>query len=158
MIDTSITKSRNVNWLPREVEKLKRDYRSGKKIKVIAFELGRSATAVTKFLHRAGISRQCPRKGERKVPTTPTIKRKILIMENDKREKICSNVVEFQCVLDYLRKKGHIVYRVQGMIPNFTIDEEVFVLNSKLITKMRLLLLANRIRVEEREQIFEIDD
>ncbi|MDR1475909.1 MAG: hypothetical protein LBI20_01135 [Holosporales bacterium] len=49
-------KRRN-SWTIAEFEILRSGFSSGKRIKTIAYEIGRSMTAVNKFISRSGIQR-----------------------------------------------------------------------------------------------------
>ncbi|MDR2598281.1 MAG: hypothetical protein LBC25_00950 [Holosporales bacterium] len=49
-------KRRNA-WTIGELEILKHGFKSGKRIKTIAYEIGRSMTAVNKFISRSGLER-----------------------------------------------------------------------------------------------------
>ncbi|MDR1475882.1 MAG: hypothetical protein LBI20_00995 [Holosporales bacterium] len=57
-IDGLLSKHKRRNaWTKAELEILRRGFLSGKRIKTIAYEIGRSETAVHKFLSRSGIHR-----------------------------------------------------------------------------------------------------
>ena len=148
---STATKFRKISWLPCDIEKLRKDYENGKRIKVIAFELGRSATAVAKYINRAGFSKKSKNRNK---ACQLNFTRLVNLPDNLPRKP---ELTSFETVLKYLRDKGHTVYQTHQIIPNLLVDEDVYLFNTKLISKSRLLLTANRMRIEERQPIFEID-
>ncbi|MDR1034717.1 MAG: hypothetical protein LBL32_02170 [Holosporales bacterium] len=58
MMGAFVSKHRRRNaWTIAEYEILKNEFMSGKRIKIIAYEIGRSMTAVNKFISRSGLQR-----------------------------------------------------------------------------------------------------
>jgi hypothetical protein len=150
-------KKRNISWKKEEIEKLKNDFQSGKRIKLIAHELGRSTSAVLKFLSRSGLTKRNINKTFNN-DQKRTIREKVPLQSKTLLFNKKVNKSNFSDVLRYLKSKGYNICKMPEIIPNLIMDDEIFQMNSKIITKTRLVLLANRLRVEEKEKIFEIEE
>lgn len=144
-------------WTNEEVEKLKKDISNGKKIKNIAFELGRSHTAVNKYISRLGLT---TRQNTKNVNSKKiTRKKKDFSLPEHIRNKVYGNeqVVDFSKVILYMRLIGYKVSKNNSFQSIFYTDEE-YKLNNKPISKIRLLLLANRLRAENNLPIFKTSE
>lgn len=146
-------------WTTEEISKLKADYAAGKRLKTIASELGRSLSAINKAVTRLAINRRNPRvfsdKKNIKLPIYRS-KQQNIISKNINTQ----NVVSFITITRYLQSKGFTISKFSDPIVGncYKNEEEVFKVDNTLMTKMKLLLLANRIRVEEKEPIFSLRD
>jgi hypothetical protein len=140
-------------WTPDEIEKIRSDFGSGKKIKVIASELGRSMTAVNKFLSRAGIRQK---KRKKYVPS-----RRRMTQDSSCWIPIPPSLPEyseFNDVVLYLREKGHDVRRLLSSSRATLFEGATCMIDGRPISKVKLLLLANRLRIEAGEPVFKVVD
>jgi hypothetical protein len=139
-------------WTPDEVEKARIYFLDGKRLKTIANELGRSVTAVNKLLSRAGIRpKNSPRrKTKQKLKEIVPIVRKIW-------DPIERNHDDFRDVIFYIRKKGYNL-GVNNLFQKIFFENAEYVLNGKPISKIKLLLFANKLRIEEKQPIFNIPE
>ena len=144
-------------WKNEEIEKLKKDFLSGKKIKNIAFELGRSHTAVNKYISRLGLRKK--RTTKNISPSKIAVKKKDFSLSEHIRRKVYNNeqIVDFSKVILYMRLLGYKVSKNNSFQSTFYTDEE-YTLNNKPISKIKLLLLANRLRSEENLPIFKTSE
>jgi hypothetical protein len=142
------------SWTTNEIEKVRADFMSGKKIKVIASELGRSLTAVNKFISRSGL-RNNKRPRERISVTGD--RHQISVNRNALQETFCYNPIkydDFSDVILYLRENGHNITRVKSL---FASNCE-YMLNGKPASKANVLLTANKLKTEEWKPIFKVAD
>ncbi|MDR2666574.1 MAG: hypothetical protein LBB34_00435 [Holosporales bacterium] len=141
-------------WTHKEIEMLKTGFKDGKRIKILACELGRSVTAVNKFLSRAGIRNK---RGSITVHTGKKEKKRVFEVSRATLNRIYHD--EFQTdffeVVRYLKAAGYKITKNESQCGVFYNDEE-YTLNGKPTSKMKLLLLANRIRTEKRQPIFSV--
>lgn len=148
------------SWKPEDVAKLRVDYAAGKRIKTIASELGRTASAVNKTLTRLSIMRRSPRRvfsAKKYISLVPYYdKQKEDITKISNTQK----AVSFVTVAKYLQSKGFTISKFSDpIIENcYKNEEEVFKVGNIPMTKMKVLLLANKIRLEEKEPIFSSKD
>ena len=144
-------------WSNEELSKLERDYNSGKRLKVIADELGRSLSAVNKFISRSGLRKN----GASRKRQTSFIKRES--PNNNTNLKNCQHKINkykqrnssFEDVVKYLISKGYCISEYNGIIKN---GEEAFLLFDKPINKLQLLLIANKLRLEENLPVFLVNN
>jgi hypothetical protein len=142
-------------WTSDEIEKIRVDFANGKRIKVIASELGRSLTAVNKLLSRAGIrGKGQPRKGcavpvKRNRPPS-----RVLEIFDEYKPKDFSKFVE---VILYLKKRGYDIDRTYSL-SMVHCEKGGHLLNGRPVSRTKLLLLANRLRSEEGQPVFKIAD
>lgn len=146
-------------WTMEEISRLKAEYAAGKRLKTIASELGRSLSAVNKAVTRLAINRRNPRVFSDKKNIKLTIyrnKRQNIISKNINTQ----NTVSFVTITRYLQSKGFTISKFSDPIAGncYKNEKEVFKVDNTLMTKMKLLLLANRIRIEEKEPIFSSRD
>ena len=139
------------SWTIEEFEAVRDGFLKGKRIKVIADELGRTLSAVNKFLTRSGIRkkteivRTCKKKCG--FPSKPDVVR---YKENKDSRAAC-----FSEVILYLKSKGYLV--IKDNYKNMFYTDAEYRLNNKPISKIKLLLLANRLRTEDKKPIFILD-
>ncbi|MDR1488447.1 MAG: hypothetical protein LBI26_01760 [Holosporales bacterium] len=144
-------------WSHKDLEKLGNEYIAGKKIKIIAAELGRSYSATNKAISKVfGIERT--QKGIAKSRTKIAYDNKqSKKYARDAREEKNHTVknVDFTVIKKYLTSKGYKVHKFSGPSHNFYLNEiEIFTVQNKPMTKLNVLLLANKIRIEEQLPIF----
>ncbi len=145
-------------WSTAEIEKLKTNYAAGKRIKIIAHELGRTPSAVNKTITRLGITRRFKKITIRRLTTlqyrTNSIQNKTAPAKVDKKN------VTFATITKYLQSKGFNIskYHSPTNFNVFDINEEIFKVGNTPMTKMKVLLFANKIRLEEKQPIFSSKD
>jgi hypothetical protein len=142
------------SWTSKEIEKVKTDFTNGKKIKVIASELGRSLTAVNKFISRYGL-----RKGKkyREKRSNANDRHKIPVTRQTFQETFCYKPIEyddFGDVISYLRANGYNIIKVKSL---FT-PSCGYMLDGKPVSKANILLVANKLKTEEWKPIFKVAD
>ena len=146
------------SWTFGEFEKLKKDFVDGKRIKKMAVELGRTESAVNKFLSRSGIrknngvKKQCCNRNNKPIKLKSTSSNSVSAKTSTQNEIF----VRFEAVLSYLESK-HVVITKNTENSKFFRDED-YKLGDRPASKMKLLLLANRLRLEERAPIFIVTD
>lgn len=147
------------HWTSEEINKLRTDYAAGKRIKIIANELGRSMSAVNKTISRLAITRRNIRvlstKRYIKLATYPKKE------NNPIRKKFPEkNNVSFITITKYLKSKGISISKFSNPIIEhcYKNEEEVFKVGNIPMSKMKILLLANRMRIEEKAPIFSSKD
>ncbi len=173
--------SRLREWTSAEIEELKASFLKGEKIKIIAKHLGRTPTALNKALSRFGIrSSRKPEKIKVKSyvnwsehKTRPIMTpdcfdhSRILLKDSSKEEdnpfyprssiqavkeryhcqKDVEQWVSLDKIINYLERQGHRIAIKNAEQDSYEVDK-------KPATATCLLLLANRLRVEERKPIF----
>ncbi|MDR0695415.1 MAG: hypothetical protein LBF56_01415 [Holosporales bacterium] len=156
-MDTSFFDQRNKRWTLKETAILKNGFKEGKCLKQLAKEMGRSETAVNKFLSRSGIRGKC-RGAYRKLFLTSAEKMKKFEISAKTLQKVYKNELQADIsdVVSYLRSHGHVVdnhiprqYRFLNISADFIID-------GRPILKEGLVMRANKLRIESREPIFSI--
>lgn len=142
-------------WTVEEIEKLRNRYAEGNRIKLIAKELGRTPSAINKALSRLSISRR-----NTKIFTK---KRNIKLHSNHTSKTIPQNETtktqvnaSFLTITKYLQSKGFQVSRFSdSVISNcYKTPGEIFKVGNTPMSKMKLLLFANKLRLENKEPIF----
>jgi hypothetical protein len=157
---------KTTQWSSDDLAKLEKDYASGKRLKVIAAELGRSVSAINKLITRAGIRKNtAPRTNHReqifqKQNRLQTTTKAAQDQHNNafaEEKKIYSEYgASFEKVLEYLAKNGVIVTKnVRPFVKKYFHDA-VFFVNNRPVSKAELLLIANKIRIEQRLPIFRV--
>ena len=133
-------------WTQKEIDFLKKEFENGTQIKIIASKIGKSETAVNKFLTRYGIR---PRK---RYNTKCNIKRSIQSnIDNLRWLSVINDVVDFTEVIKYLKSKG---YKISNVASDSNIQ---YLLNYYPVSKIKLLILANKLREEENKTCFKVD-
>lgn len=172
---------RFMEWTSTEIEQMKQAFLQGEQIKIIAKKLGRTPTALNKALSRFGV--RPPRK--KNLPSSiPTVDWKRYLLPQDVKEDSLivlpspslDNVsssnknsepdffktrrylkeknsawVPFSKITNHLEKQGYRVTCLDAKQGQFELDK-------KTVEKSYLLLLANRLRVEEAKPIFLVDE
>ncbi len=158
--ETNVKKSNNLKkkWTKSEVDFLKKEFKNGTKIKLIASKLGKTETAVNKFLTRCGIR-----------PKTKTISRNKYMLSNDIKRHVknsttypgwislLNDFVDFNEVIRYLRGKN---YNISSIVPEhmkLIYPNSQYMLNGQPVSKSKLLILANKLRENENKNSFKLD-
>lgn len=130
---TTISKKR---WSVSDLSTLKREFRNGTQLKVIARMLGRTETAVNKILSRKGIRYDFS-------SVTPALQ-----------------VSNFIKIIHYLENKHYKITRIdqafQKCEGRYT-EACNYKINNVLTSRTRLIILANKLRIEEGLPIFKLN-
>jgi transposase-like protein len=147
-------KQRSNSWSNEEKILVKLGFLSGKRIKTIASEIGRSETAVNKFLSRSGI--RCKRQKTQTKQSKQLREQKPMQseLETPLVDKIQANIL---FVIDYLKRNGFKISKLSQQPYTPQLLGYDYLCNGKPITEAKLLLFANRLRVENNMPIFCID-
>jgi hypothetical protein len=147
---------RNKRWTMEEATALKDGFTNGKRLKLLAQEIGRSETAVNKFLSRSGIRGKC--RGTYKRQFWIEDKQKKYELTNEISHKVYKNEIQsdFSDVLEYMRSRGHKISRTLTKQYKFFKISADFIMDGRPISSMKLLMQANKLRVEEKKPIFSI--
>ena len=127
---------RNRAWTQEEIDVLRTGFNAGKLIKIIAVEVGRSTTAVNKFLSRSGIR---TRRWSIERVHAPSVK------FAEHKVAACTAIGKtssLEKVIIYLQQNGYTV----SESPNPTIGG--YFLDNKPISSIKLLIIANKLREE----------
>lgn len=140
-------------WTPEEIATIKSSFLAGKRVKIIANEVGRSQTAVNKFLSRSGIrTRRWTIEKAKPVPHSKIFN----IPSQSLREVRNTEVIaDFNDVLRYLKQNG---YAISKNSKREFSPMDNYAINEKPISEVKLLLLANRLRCENRQPIFSVPE
>jgi hypothetical protein len=168
-------------WTSEEIEEMKIAFIQGEKVKGIARKLGRTPTALNKALSRFGV--RTPRKNKVIQREAPVDWRRYLLpkgmkceqpillpeensyqsivskkrvekdfLKNRKRLKATDSIwVSFSRIINYLERQGHRITPIDSELGQFELDR-------KPVEKGYMLLLANRLRVEEAKPIFLVNE
>jgi hypothetical protein len=155
------TNARRSQWTDEEITLLKYKFAAGKRIKTIAEEIGRSETAVNKFLSRTGI-RARKKSRDMFAELTSSQKRQNrseISMGSDATNQMYPDEVQagINDVVSYLKSKGYRISRFHTrdrLRRNRTYGDYVY--DGHPISGIRLLLFANRLRTEEKLPIFTV--
>ena len=141
-------------WTSEEISLIRTGFLAGKLVKTIANEVGRTPTAVNKFLSRSGI-----RTRRWTIDRTKTKISSIDIavnMKQQKRQLETNEVVsKFQEVVGYLKANGYTVSKNEQS--SFT-PMCHYTLNNVPTSNVKLLLLANRLRCENHQPVFAVPE
>ena len=157
--------TRFTEWTPSDIEQMKIAFLQGKAIKVIARQLGRTPTALNKALTRFGIRQNRKPKinpaypnwrrywneqisSDHSVDDAPSetfLSNRFYLKSNDPRW------VPLEKVIGYLEKQGYRVSCHQTSSGDYQID-------GRIVKAHQLLLLANKLRMEERKPIFMVSE
>jgi hypothetical protein len=140
-------------WSKADVEQLEKYYAAGKRIKIIAQKLHRSPSAVNKAISRYGLIRRCQRMNFSRRTKFFGDTRQLELNNSIQRGKKFVDVVT---LTRYLESKGYVISKSTDFAKNIfcCAKEEIFTVNNVPMTTMNLLLLANKIRIDERQPIF----
>lgn len=144
-------------WTEKEIDILKSGFSQGKLVKTLANELGRSPTAVNKFLSRSGIrTRRWKIMKVIKAKPEELKYNKTLSLEQSKSHVSNKNNT-FIDILNYLKNRGYSISRISSENNNHLSDEK-YLVNNKPYSDLKMLLLANRLRTEEHKSIFSVSE
>ncbi len=138
-------------WTDEEIDTIKSGFLAGKLVKIIADEVGRSPTAVNKFLSRSGIRQRRwtidKQAKARKVEEFEVSRETLNKVYSD---RIISN---FHDVLEYLKENGISISKnnKKAFAP---MDD--YAINDKPVSRVKLLLIANRLRRENHLPVFAV--
>ncbi len=166
---------RFVEWTTFEIEQMKIAFLQGKTIKVMAEQLGRTPTALNKALSRFGVRQSnlkpvkvpapcidwrrylVPENAPTSIdddpiliPPTPKVKSSFL-MNRDFLRATDPRWVTLEKVIHYLERQGHRVKTNDAALDDYQVD-------GKPVKASYLLLLANRLRIEESKPIFMVSE
>lgn len=149
-------------WTSEEIETIKTAFIAGKLVKTIADEVGRSQTAVNKFLSRSGIRKRrwSIEKDIRKQEIRKPLKKpRVFEVSRTTLNKIYTNEtqVDFCDVIQFLRNNGYSVMKNNSFQKMFYSDSN-YLINNKPVSGTKLLLFANRLRSEMHQPIFSVPD
>lgn len=136
-----------VGWTMAEINRLRKMYGEGIKIKQIAAELGRTNESVNK-----AISRHVDKRG-RKVNNSCQMYPIVKIAKHNvtiKSMRPIKNYVTLTTVVEYLKEFGHKITQSP--------EYGIFYFDNKTVTQLTLLLIANRKRIENKQPIFNLKD
>jgi hypothetical protein len=153
-------------WTKREIEKLKRLYDSNKKIEAIAAELERSFSSVNKAISRILSSRKRKITKHRRSNiatryknTNLPYKQREAKMRGSSSYHAKKEAATIEMIAEYLTSKGYNVSRLpDNGYKFFPEEDDVFAVGNVPMTKMKMLLMANRLRVEDKKPIFVSSD
>jgi hypothetical protein len=151
--------TRRSQWTDDEIASLRCKFAAGKRIKTIACEIGRSETAVNKFLSRAGIR---PRGIRARFAALHRNKHR-----NYRMPHTDHNIagwmypdevqIDIDGIVRYLMSKGHkiskYVNQTGQLHSGLSCD---YICDGHPTSNTKLLLMANRLRTEERQPIFTV--
>ena len=167
--------SRFVEWTDFEIEQMKTAFLQGKTIKAIARQLGRTPTALNKALSRFGVRQS---RKPVKITALPCIDWRRYLMPENPPASIDNDLilippaskvknsflmnrdclratdprwVPLSKVIHYLERQGHRVKINNAALDDYQID-------TKPVKASYLLLLANRLRIEESKPIFMVSE
>lgn len=144
------------NWTPAEVEMLRNGFLVHKSIKLLAKELNRSPTALNKALSRFKI-----RKKTRTLSNKPPVlKQKKEVKRHKKRLSIFDTHLQqtsFNQVIHYLRSQGYTINQKFVRLTPQKILSQCFI-NQRPVSHAHLLVIANRIRLDNQQPIFMVDN
>ncbi len=147
-------------WSPLEISQAREYFLYGLPIKNIAQKLGRTPSSINKALTRFGIRPSTQRRQSiPKITTkTKTTKNKLQPPSFDKKilRKHLDNWVSFWKVCNYLSAQNICFYEQS---PHGTaLEKRTFLVNDKIFSSSQLLLMANKIRVENNQSAFLVDE
>lgn len=143
-----------LKWTPEEINTIKSGFLAGKLVKTIANEIGRTPTAVNKFLSRAGI-----RTRRWSIPKREhTVKQvKNFAATKQTLNAVYTNevVTDFREVLGFLKSNGYTISKNSkktfAPMDNYAIDD-------RPVSDVKLLILANRLRCEKQQPVFSVPE
>lgn len=134
-------------WSSQEIETLKYGFLRGTPFKILSQELGRSPSALNKALSRFKIRQKTRRM------TTKTFYRKEIPEKKLKRNFFNSSVeTSLEHIIFYLQNHGYAICGKTIVWGDKKITRYFF--NQRPISPIRLLIIANSIRLDEKQPIF----
>jgi hypothetical protein len=148
------------DWSPSEIHKAKQYFLHGLPIKNIAEKLGRTPSSINKALTRFGIRTENPRYTLsknilEKQKKTNEIRLQSLGFDRQSLRKQLDNWVSFWKVCSYLEAQNICFY--ERSKHGIELDKREFIVNDKVYSARQLLLMANKIRVENDHPAFLVD-
>lgn len=150
-------------WKKDEIDLLKKEFKNGTQIKVIANKLGKTETAVNKFLTRCGIR---PRYRNNRINyrykdiinyQSNIVKKQTINNNSAKWLNLLNNIVDFKEVIQYLKSKNYKISNIVSENLKLFYPNSQYMLNGQPVSKMKLLILANKLREEENEKTFKLE-
>ncbi len=141
-------------WTPKEIDIIKSGFLAGKLVKTIANEIGRTPTAVNKFLSRSGIRTRrwsIPKRDHTMIRTKNFAASKQMLNAVYTNEV----VTDFREVLGFLKSNGYTICR--NSKKTFA-PMDNYAINERPISDVKLLILANRLRCEKHQPIFAVPE
>ena len=138
-----------MEWSDSDIKFMKSRFLQGHQIKQIAHQMGRSASSINKALSRFGV-RQEHHKPKKKI-----LRRKhkdVHHFRNRKKSLIAcikENWVEFMDIVNWLGENDFPIYPIGQA--HF---DHAYMANGKFLTKNQIVLLANKLRVEQGLPVF----
>ena len=151
-------------WSAKDIDLLKSELQKGSKLKQIAYLLKRSESAVGKFAARHGLSKfHRKQKHSSEISEYSTkVKRKLQynISKITYNTTSCfyGEFVNFETVIKYLQSKSYIISCEVPKIFKTFYPNSSYLLNGQPVSKIKLLLLANNLRLEDKKDVFKIYD
>lgn len=139
-------------WTQQEIDILRSGFKEGKLVKTLAIEVGRSETAVNKFLSRSGI-----RTRRWKIVKPSQLKDNKILSLDPKRPKIYNKNDSFMDILEYLKSKGYIIAKLNPK-DSILLPDEKYLVNNKPCSAVKILIMANKLRTEEHKSIFRVSE
>ena len=152
-------------WKQNDIQRLKDYYTQGLPIKKIAQHLGRTQTALSKAITRFNLLQYKPPQKIRRdyknfidnaLRTAPIKEsQKTVFIKRFFALETCEKWVDFKDVLHFLSKQN---MTVNSLHKNNHDGEALYSLNRKTVVPAQVLLVANRIRVENAQPPFKVKD
>lgn len=145
-------------WTVNDIKTLSTCYTKGMSIKEISQILNRTPTALHKAISRFGLKSLHPKNNQDASEAwygTPSKEETESVSYLKKFFEKCFNEtwVEFQTVLKYL-KNQHVIVESLGQFNKK--GEELYSIGQKIFLASQILLIANRLRVEENASPFKV--
>lgn len=144
-------------WKQDEIDLLKKEFKNGTQIKIIAYKLGKTETAVNKFLTRCGIR---PRYRNNRINYRYQSNITSKQSSNNNSAKwlnLFNNIVDFKEVIQYLKSKNYKISSIISENMKLFYPNSQYLLNGQPVSKTKLLILANKLREEENKDAFKLE-
>lgn len=139
-------------WTDKEIEILKNEFSNKTKLKIIALKLGRTTTAINKFLSRSGIR---PKK-MRTYTIHPVPRYVPRIIIEPSLAATFKNCVGFPKIISYLTSKNYKIFPLKVNTFRMFCPNADYLLDGKPVSKLQLIILANKLRAEEKQNLFKV--
>jgi len=145
------------HWTTSDISQLSQYYVEGLTMKEIARLLNRTPSSLYKAVKRFNLHTLNAKRSIMMTDEEPKVRRRSSTSYLQKFFEKCFNEhwVKFDAVLEYL-KKHHIF--VESLESKNTDQSSLYALNNKIFTASQVLLVANRIRVEQNLNPFKVQD
>ena len=147
-------------WTANDIEILTVFYTKGLPIKEISKRLNRSPTALHKAISRFKLN---PLKSESPLQSSEEKWQTNTIKKGDRKKSYIQKIfhkcmneywVSFNEVIDYLSEKGISVVHLNRKNND---NEDLYALNNKIFIATQVLLVANRLRIDEKKTPFKVE-